>query len=130
MHAERIWRINRWIEAYAGVVMTIVVTLDVFSGRPDPHWNLPAAQNTEFERRLAALPPAPVAQPDTPLGYRGFTVSGRPEPVQVFRGRVTAGQKTLADPGRDLERWLLDTGRNSIDSSLAGYVGSEIASGP
>ena len=81
------------------------------------------------ERRLAALGVG-VAGQDEPLGYRGFSVRGRAAPVRVFRGQVMNGRRALADPGRGLERWLLDSGRGSIDPGLAAYVDSEIASGP
>ncbi len=115
---------------YAGVVMAVIVTLEVFSGRPNPEWSLAPAQSAEFEQRLAALPAADIAGLDDPLGYRGFSVRGRVSPVRVFRGQVMNGQQALADPGRRLERWLLDSGRGSIDPGLAAHVDLEIASGP
>jgi hypothetical protein len=118
--------------AYAVIVLALVVTLDVFSGRPNPEWALTPAEGVEFERRLAVLPPLSVAPADQaqPLGYRGFDVRGCPTPVRVFRGLVVNGGQTFADPGRRLERWLLDSGRGSLDPSLAAYVDSEISSGP
>jgi hypothetical protein len=109
--------------------MAVIVTLEVFSGRPNPEWNLTPTQSAEFERRLAALP-AGIAGPDEPLGYRGFSVRGRAAPVRVFRGQVMNGDQLLADPGRRLERWLLDSGRSSIDPGLAAHIDSEIAAGP
>ena len=120
---------RRGDSAYAGVMMAVIVTLEVFSGRPNPEWSLAPAQSAEFERRLAALGVG-VAGQDEPLGYRGFSVRGRAAPVRVFRGQVMNGRRALADPGRGLERWLLDSGRGSIDPGLAAYVDSEIASGP
>jgi hypothetical protein len=113
-------------------MMALIVTLEVFSGRPNPEWTLTPADSAEFERQLAALAPlAPApAAPEQPLGYSGFSVRGRATPVQVFQGVVVNGAQALADPGRGLEHWLLNTGRGLLDPGLATYVDSEIASGP
>src|SRR5579872_1019717 len=113
---------------YAGIAMVMVVTLEVFSGRPNPEWDLAPAQRADFERRMAALPALTVgiSGPDEPLGYRGFSVRGLEAPIRVFHGQVINGPQALADPGRRLERWLLDSGRSTIDPTLATYVDTEI----
>ncbi|HVM81025.1 MAG TPA: hypothetical protein VMU06_18535 [Stellaceae bacterium] len=118
--------------SYAGIVMAVIVTLEAFSGRPNPHWQLGAAEIAEFERRLAALPAlaAGGTTPLEPLGYRGFSIGGRAAPVHVFHGVVMIGPQAFSDPGRGLERWLLDSGRGSIDPTLAGHVALEIGSSP
>jgi hypothetical protein len=82
----------------------------VYSGRPNPHVTLDAETDAELGRRLAALPP--LGQPFTGLRLRGssaslFTV------VEIAGGAVqvhqrTGGTQVLADPGRGLERWLLE----------------------
>jgi hypothetical protein len=112
--------------------MGVIVTLETFSGRPNPEWSLAPPQIVEFERRLDGLRPVSgggAADQDEPLGYRGFTVRDGDAPVSVFRGRVTKGRKALADPGRQFERWLLHTGVDSLAPGLTDYVNSEIASG-
>jgi hypothetical protein len=117
---------------YAGIMLALIVTLDVFSGRPNPEWTLTPAESAEFERRLAALSPVSVAPAGRtqPLGYRGFEVRGRPMLVRVFHGEAVNGGLALVDPGRGLERWLLDSGRGNLDPNLAAYVDSQISSGP
>src|SRR5690349_428791 len=109
--------------------MALIVTLDVYSGRPNPQWTLAPAESTEFQRRLAALHPlaGDAAEPAAPLGYRGLEVQGGPAPVRVFRGRVTVGGQDFADPRRELERWLIDSGRGSVDPALISYIDSETA---
>jgi hypothetical protein len=51
------------------------VTMNLFSGRPNPTWSLTPSQAEELVERLAAA--GPVAAPDEPplLGFRGFTLN-------------------------------------------------------
>jgi hypothetical protein len=116
--------------------MAAIVTLEVFSGRPDPNWPLTPLQQAEFERRVAGAPIAPMSAgvQNEPLGYRGFRVQinrpgAQPSELKVHQGWIRDGQ-TREDLGRALEQWLLDTGRGSIPTDLANYVGSEIQNGP
>lgn len=100
-------------QAYAGV------ELDVFSGRPNPHWTIAVDQ-------LAPLLPDSDAQqlaaPGEPpgLGYRGFLLTdvsaetGIPTVYRVYAGTVTLGegneQNTVVD-AKGLEQWLLEDAR-------------------
>ena len=97
--------------------MPTTVELLVYSGRPNPHIDLDAASQAELARRLAALPVADRAvEADERLGYRGIQVAGpaaaaQPD-VHVSLGHVlvhegSGATRTLADPQRSLERWLL-----------------------
>lgn len=95
------------------------VTLDIFSGRPNPQWTLAAEE-------IAPLLPGPGAQPiagaDEPpgLGYRGFLITyvsaetGVPVQYRAYAGAVTIGskgeQRILADD-KGLELWLLEDAR-------------------
>jgi hypothetical protein len=111
-------------------MMAILVTLDMFSGRPNPEWTLGPAEAAVFERRISALPSISASnQPDAPLGYRGFTIREDGNEVRVFGGQVTTKGQVLADRGRSLERWLLDSGRGSLDPGTASYVESQTRSG-
>src|SRR3954466_1328258 len=51
------------------------VTLDVFSGRPNPTWRLTSAEARQLIDRVAAQPVRPVTAHPTLLGFRGFLVN-------------------------------------------------------
>lgn len=101
------------------------VTLVIFSGRVDPVWALTSAQTAEFRLRLTGLPPAahPYAPPFN-LGYLSVLLPGPERPrqtVTIDHGQVveTGGglPRSLVDPDRALEAWLLATGKDRTASS-------------
>ena len=51
-----------------------IVELDVFSGRPNPRWQLSAEEGADLENRLGGLPQTDPAEIPAPLGYRGFRI--------------------------------------------------------
>jgi hypothetical protein len=117
------------------VIVMIIVTLDVFSGRPNPEWTLTANEEAEFIRRLASAPIKVTRAPflEEPLGYRGFRVRtahvGRtPTELRVYNGWITDRGQTREDVGRGMERWLLDTGLATIGPDLAKHLAIEISS--
>ena len=60
------------------IVPTMQVEIDLFSGRPNPTWELTAAEVSELKARLATLPTgSPVAMPEV-LGYRGLHIAPLP----------------------------------------------------
>ncbi|MCS7479852.1 hypothetical protein ACFFQW_18965 [Umezawaea endophytica] len=107
-----------------------VVELDIFSGRPNPTWTLPDAEATAFRERLDALAGTASGQVANNLGYRGFVVRTGDEVVTVQRGlvrRADGGTTTYGtDPNRDLEQWLLDSGKSSLDPDLVTTVEHEL----
>ncbi|MBH1935243.1 hypothetical protein I5Q34_13325 [Streptomyces sp. AV19] len=89
----------------------MLVELDLYSGRPNPRWQLDSRAAGEFRTMTDSLAAADAARPPLPapgLGYRGFTVVDGDRTVRVFGGRVELGADQRADPGRTVERWLLD----------------------
>ena len=87
----------------------MLVELDVFSGRPNPCWELDELGTQELRRlqsRLAATRQASVEPPG--LGYRGFLYSDGTGRVRVFRGYLQTTRAVLADPSFSVERYLLD----------------------
>ena len=112
------------------------VTLDVYSGRPNPSWTISAALTAEALRRIRALEPA-AASEETPdaLGYRAVRLDARPEGVETsvtVGGGVVVfvqGQKTqhFRDRGRALEKWLVETGEAHLAPDLLRHVMDEIA---
>ncbi|HYI12422.1 MAG TPA: hypothetical protein VEK57_25435 [Thermoanaerobaculia bacterium] len=94
-----------------------IITLNIYSGRPNPRWVLSEEQTAELRERLSAA--ADNLTADAPpgslqgLGYRGFEVRLHDDapPLHVHGGVVgTPGvSANLADDGRELERFLLGT---------------------
>ena len=98
--------------------MPIEVEVDAYSGRPNPRFTLPLAAAAELRQRLAGLPPAAAGagRPRDGIGYRGLRIVGDVAPdaaeVVVSAGIVEIHDRAVvtrrADPGRDLERWLVE----------------------
>lgn len=115
--------------------MVIRVELDIFSGRPNPTWDLDPDDTQKILEILSTLAPSqfPPAKNDG-LGYRGFVL--RPDTVidfdytTVFRSTVTlqAGdrQKVLYDQGQTIERQLLLSGRAKLTAALYQAIEREI----
>jgi len=95
------------------------VELDIFSGMPNPTWQLTDAEADRFVKQVTALPQAPARELAGNLGYRGFIVQctqgAAPRMVRIQTGTVhvvEGGTTAYArDETRRLERWLLDTGK-------------------
>ena len=86
----------------------MIVELDVFSGRPNPRWQLDetrAREVAEQHQRLAATAEQPSEPPG--LGYRGFVYTLEGSVWRAWSGFVTSAERTLADPDRSVERLLL-----------------------
>lgn len=114
--------------------MAVEITLDIFSGRPNPTWSLSGAGEQELRSRFLSLPvAADRAVPQPPgLGYRGFVldfgrVGGAAGQVTVYRGAVSHPGGVYEDIGRELEKWLLDTAGTALDESLKSLVRAELA---
>ena len=115
----------------------VVVTLDVFSGRPNPTWSLAEGMTVEFLRRLHALDGAKAAPREfEDLGYRAVSAEFQDETkgtvvVKASRGVVTldrAGQRVhFLDSGRQFESWLVNTGAAHLTADILRYVTGEIA---
>jgi len=97
------------------------VELAIFSGRPNPSWQLSAREINELTSRLSGLPPFGLPGTASALGYRGFIVSnpeesgGLPARIQVYNGIVSverSGQMNFYQDANHLERWLLDCARS------------------
>ena len=105
------------------------VELDVFSGRPNPTWNLSQDEGRELTRLHRQLPAqAPPTSLPEGLGYRGFRVSGF-QPFQelvVWKNTVTAARaeppQQWHDANRSLEGFLLGTARAHVDTALFATV--------
>jgi hypothetical protein len=110
------------------------VELDIFSGNPNPTWVLPSKDAGIFLQKISALPRASAKKLSNNLGYRGFVVhvtQGKKEflvrvqtqTVQVVKNHTTVYYN---DPDRNLERWLLETGKPFLKHDLFVLVQGEL----
>ena len=110
------------------------VTISVFSGRPDPHYQIAEGKPLDQLRTLlwrasaSAKPEGDSAQPSR-LGYRGVVIqnaaqlAGVPARVAVFNGVIELGsdkRSFVVDAGRELEKYLLELAlkQGAIDDKL------------
>jgi len=114
--------------------MSVSIRLMIFSGRPDPRFDLPEDVIEGLATRVTQtigvdMVPAP---PDIALGYRGVEVenvgghAGLPSEFSVFRGVLTEQSGETARHWRDagaVEQFLLDQARNSGLGDLLAAAG-------
>lgn len=112
------------------------VEIDLFSGQPNPFWELTEAEVAEFKARLNALPASALMAMPELLGYRGLNLgtlpglNSRREPLSpdlILSAQMGGGaiKVTLAngttlyrkDPGRSIECWLLTLAQGRVDES-------------
>lgn len=83
----------------------------VFSGRPDPRWEVPSREAERIVALWAASPPAPgPSDKPPPLGYRGCWLRA-PDGREWHAGRrvVTSSGDARADESGEAERAILAT---------------------
>ncbi len=96
--------------------MSVTVTLNIFSGRPNPRWFLSDAATAELRERTYRTPTLITAAPANlgGLGYRGFEIrfDDTSAPIHVYGGvvRPSIGGANLLDINRETERFLLGIG--------------------
>ena len=87
----------------------MLVELDVFSGRPNPRWELDEPSLRQLRQLEGRLTTSREAAPEPPgLGYRGFVYSDASRRVRAYRGYVQTPRAVLADPTFSIEKYLLD----------------------
>jgi len=111
---------------------TAVVTLDAFSGLPNPTWALAEDQAAELLSMWDDLATTTTTEYSGYLGYRGVIVNfADGSTVWVSRGvAVDDGPgDARADTDHALETWIIETGRATLDPALVESVMAEIAAG-
>ena len=129
----------------SGHMTTVHVEVDLYSGRPNPAWDLSAADAERFLERLGALTPMRPESGGAPaffegLGYRGLKVhlhsEGDFKQIVIAEGIVgvqtseAAGRQLWKDSNRELEKWLLGTGKPYLDADLFSYLLRQVAQSP
>jgi hypothetical protein len=114
----------------------MIVTLDAFSGRPNPSWRLSAKDAARVIERVAGRGQA-LAETEAPsaLGPRGFLISAssddevtddRPPVMRVGApGAAATAGLTQADT-LEFSRFLLNTGRHVLDVDLMSFIEQSI----
>ncbi len=107
----------------------VQVTLGLYSGRPDPAWTLTNAEAAALDVALAGLAAKVGEPPAGGLGYHGFTIERPDGTLVAFGGAVappgSGGRAYRDDPGRTIERLLLETARPHVaGNELAEVMGA------
>ncbi len=112
------------------------VEVDMFSGRPNPHWELTVQESQDFAQRFQSLSiHRGEGAINEGLGYRGLIVREGGEEVEgdgvpprklrqivISHGLVVARgngkSQQFTDENRALEKWLIHTGEGRLDDEL------------
>jgi hypothetical protein len=117
--------------------MEMHVTLDIFSGRPNPTWELSQEQTSQFLKKILKLKTKEnlhVNSSNSELGYRGFIIEEtnfeqKLRRFYVYNGIVNVVENNssyaLEDKEYSIERWLLQTSPKYLDE-IVEYVKQEI----
>lgn len=115
--------------------MSVTITLDIYSGLPNPSWELTDEQAANLVERLRASTQqslSKLASTDGRLGYRGFRIEAVQEKGLEAKTFIHGGLADISRMhpslvlGSDVEQWLLSTSEGAISDELIEYVASEI----
>ncbi len=107
---------------------SVRVTLHIFSGVPDPSWNLTGEQSALLSKKIQTLQPDSTNERwemPSRVGYRGFSFEVKPElgPASklylydnVLQMEQPSGRRTDSDHA--LEFWMLETAGNALEPSV------------
>jgi len=119
--------------------MSVTVTLHIFSGRPDPAWELSDDQAQELVDRLNKIASTTLLKPPGltgSLGYRGFSLTSAREKaldphIYIHGGIVDLDRFDLnrVTDDADLELWLLATAGGAVSDDVRNAVQSELSGG-
>lgn len=111
----------------------VEVELDIFSGMPNPAWVLTNSEADSFVEKLAAMSRTSATELSSNLGYRGFIVhvteGANTQLIHIQTGivyiSIGAANVYANDEDRELERWLLSTGKPYLKNELFQIVERE-----
>ncbi len=118
--------------------MAVLVTLDIYSGLPNPSWELSEAQARDLRDLLAQeRAPSNLLSPAKSglMGYRGFIVesygdSSLPQALQVFDGILDSNRlyaRSFLDDNSEVESFLLQTAGDALRPQQQQFVADEMA---
>lgn len=116
----------------------MVITLDIFSGRPNPSWKLSEKNAQQLLERVADKSLAPLDSVENKLGFRGLTVSAVSDeqlPDNVtdsfrlggsfaadFIEKESKFSALNANETDEAVKWLLSTGKHAVDEKVMAYI--------
>jgi len=117
--------------------MATIVTLDIFSGRPNPTWVLSETDSKKLVERINAVETVTAQKPSGAmggLGYRGFLLNHTPHSVQthaamhIHEGIIDKGinEANLISRDREIESFLLSTAPKAVHDDVKTLVAAEI----
>ncbi len=116
-------------------VIKAKVTLNIFSGRPNPTWALSAKHANQLVTKISELPKSDSTSSLDGLGYSGFRVelthsASRKSKITAYKGlviyNVNGTSYYFTDSQRLVEKFLLKSGKSTLDSQLYQTVKAEI----
>lgn len=128
-------------EATPANVKSANTTLQIYSGKENPTWNLTGQQADELISLLENLPKSESLDFSGGLGYTGFHVAIKGEndtktnrQITAYKGQILYQSETskeyFTDRERRVEMFLLKTGESSLDAKIMNRVEQEIKLSP
>lgn len=116
----------------------MLITLDIFSGRPNPTFDLDEKNAKKFAERFAGKSVLSAKDVESPLGFRGFIVEANTDvklpdniPTRFHLGGVasanfkTTGLKNpllSADENDDAVKWLLTKAKDGVNAEIFSHI--------
>lgn len=116
--------------------MPVIVTLDMYSGRPNPSWELSASDAKKLQKLLAQKrKQTATASPGSSgiLGYRGLIISGTdpalPKVMRAFDGVLEAESlqtPNYLDSDSEVESFVLESAGTALQESEKQFIRQQI----
>lgn len=116
----------------------MIITIDIFSGRPNPTFTLDEKNAKKFAERFAGKSVLSADNVESPLGFRGFIVEAATDvklpddiPTRFHVGGVASSKfnaKALkrplltTDENDDAVKWLLSKAKDSVNAEIFGHI--------
>ena len=117
--------------------MSVVVTLDMYSGRPNPSWEIPDAEAKKLKKMLGKK--RKITGTSSPgsaglLGYRGLLLSTAddtafPKTMRAFDGILEVASldtPNYVDQDSEIEDFLLSTAGKALSDDERNFISQEI----
>ena len=108
----------------------ITATVCIYSGRPNPQWELGKKEYSKLLLAIEKLNPANSQEQQSLLGYSGLLISVLRKTIYVFNEVITisTGNKTTgyADTDRQIERQLFQSAPIMLREEIKAIIPSDL----